>query len=44
MVPLDVFPATIDRERYESFLQLLCEGGVNLVRIWGGGLTEKDCF
>lgn len=44
MVPLDVFPAAIDSTRYENFLRLLREGGVNLIRIWGGGLTEKDCF
>lgn len=44
MVPLEVFPARLDEKRYGAFLTRLKEGGINLVRVWGGGLLEKDSF
>ena len=44
MVPLEVFPAQLDAARYDAFITCLKEGNVNLVRVWGGGLVEKDYF
>ncbi|MGN9840481.1 glycoside hydrolase family 2 protein [Nonomuraea sp. H19] len=43
-IPDDCFPARIDRDRYAARLAQACEAGVNLVRIWGGGLYESDDF
>lgn len=43
-VPLDSCPGTITRERYAQFLQQFKAAGVNLIRVWGGGLKEKDAF
>ena len=43
-VPLDACPGSITRERYELFLRQFHAAGVNLIRVWGGGLKEKDAF
>ena len=43
-VPLDACAGSITRERYELFLRQFQAAGVNLIRIWGGGLKEKDAF
>ena len=33
-----------DDERMEAEIRLLAESGVNLVRLWGGGIVESDRF
>lgn len=43
-VPLDACPGDITAERYRLFLQQFKDAGVNLIRVWGGGLKEKDAF
>ena len=43
-VPPDACPGAVTRERYELFLRRFKEAGVNFVRVWGGGLAEKDSF
>ena len=43
-VPPDACLGSITRERYETFLRRFQEAGVNFVRVWGGGLAEKDSF
>jgi beta-mannosidase len=43
-VPLDACPASSTRERYRVFLQQFKDAGVNLIRVWGGGLREKAAF
>ncbi len=43
-VPLDACPGSITRERYELFLRQFQAAGVNLIRVWGGGLKEKNAF
>ena len=43
-VPLDACPGSITRERYALFLRQFQMAGVNLIRVWGGGLKEKDAF
>jgi len=43
-VPADmIFPA-IDRARYDKLTDLALEANFNMLRIWGGGLYEKDDF
>ena len=31
-------------QRYRDWLQLLVDGNQNMIRIWGGGIYEPDCF
>lgn len=44
MTPLDHMYGTLRREDYERALFQAKNMGVNLIRIWGGGLTEKREF
>ncbi|WP_200307739.1 glycoside hydrolase family 2 protein [Streptomyces adelaidensis] len=43
-IPEDVFPSRITRERYRERLTQAAEAGVDLVRIWGGGIYESGDF
>ncbi|MBP6963942.1 MAG: hypothetical protein KBC96_06000 [Armatimonadetes bacterium] len=43
-VPADSMYGTVTAERYERLVRLAKEANVNLLRVWGGGLIEKDEF
>ncbi len=43
-VPPDMLFGRIDRTRYEKNIKLAKEANINLLRVWGGGLKEKDEF
>ncbi|MFI6435644.1 glycoside hydrolase family 2 protein [Streptomyces sp. NPDC050759] len=43
-IPDDVFPSRITRERYRERLGQAAEAGVDLVRVWGGGIYESEDF
>ncbi|MFJ2239432.1 glycoside hydrolase family 2 protein [Streptomyces sp. NPDC087859] len=43
-IPDDVFPSRITRERYRERLTQAAGAGVDLVRIWGGGIYESSDF
>ena len=43
-VPADVFPGKITRETYKRYFVMAKELGINLLRVWGGGLREKAAF
>ncbi|KUN69101.1 beta-mannosidase [Streptomyces canus] len=43
-IPDDVFPSRITRERYRERLGQAAGAGVDLVRIWGGGIYESEDF
>ena len=43
-IPADNIPTDITDQRYADWLDLLVEGGQNVVRIWGGGIYEPDVF
>ncbi|MBX9393704.1 glycoside hydrolase family 2 protein [Streptomyces sp. TRM72054] len=43
-IPDDVFPSRITRERYRRRLGQAAEAGVDLVRVWGGGIYESEDF
>ncbi|MCY1143251.1 glycoside hydrolase family 2 protein [Actinoplanes sp. Pm04-4] len=43
-IPDDIFPSRMTRERYALRLGQAAAAGVNLVRIWGGGIYESRDF
>jgi beta-mannosidase len=43
-IPDDAFPHRVTRERYATRLAQASDAGVNLVRVWGGGVYEDDAF
>ncbi|MFI5678885.1 glycoside hydrolase family 2 protein [Streptomyces cellulosae] len=43
-IPDDVFPSRITRERYRERLRQATDAGVDLVRVWGGGIYESEDF
>ncbi|MDO0910905.1 glycoside hydrolase family 2 protein [Streptomyces sp. DT2A-34] len=43
-IPDDVFPSRVTRERYRQRLRQAADAGVDLVRIWGGGIYESEDF
>ena len=43
-LPLDFLHTRVTPTQYRDYLQLLMAGGVNLLRIWGGGIVEHDAF
>lgn len=44
VTPLDHMYGCVDVERYKRLLTVAKSGYVNLVRVWGGGLIEKEEF
>ncbi len=43
-IPADAFPARQTPERYEQLLTSAVEANMNMIRVWGGGQYEHDCF
>ncbi|WP_217129280.1 glycoside hydrolase family 2 protein [Streptomyces sp. AC558_RSS880] len=43
-IPDDVFPSRVTPDRYRTRLRQAAEAGIDLVRIWGGGIYEDDAF
>ncbi|WP_107060107.1 glycoside hydrolase family 2 protein [Streptomyces sp. NRRL F-5123] len=43
-IPDDVLPTRVDAARYRRRLRQAADAGVDLVRVWGGGLYESDDF
>ena len=43
-VPADIFTGAIEDEKYIKMIRQAKEGNFNLLRVWGGGLYEKDVF
>ncbi|MBU2664851.1 glycoside hydrolase family 2 protein [Actinoplanes bogorensis] len=43
-IPDDIFPSRMTRERYALRLGQAAAAGVNLIRVWGGGLYESRDF
>uniref|UniRef100_A0AAU3GYA9 beta-mannosidase n=1 Tax=Streptomyces sp. NBC_01401 TaxID=2903854 RepID=A0AAU3GYA9_9ACTN len=43
-IPDDCFPARITRQRVSDRLDQALAAGVNLIRVWGGGIYESDDF
>jgi len=43
-IPDDAFPHRVTRERYAARLDQAERAGLNLLRVWGGGIYEADEF
>ena len=43
-IPVDVFPSRITAGRYRERLQQAAAAGIDLVRVWGGGIYEDEDF
>lgn len=44
LIPMDVFPARVTKEKMESIVQQMVLSNFNIVRIWGGGYYLEDYF
>ncbi len=42
-VPLSPFPGSVTEDEYRQVLSMYRDMNVNLIRIWGGGVLEKEC-
>ncbi len=42
--PLDMMYGTVDKACYDKMLCLAKNANVNLIRVWGGGIIEKEAF
>lgn len=40
----EIFPGIITRERYNDLLSLAKEANFNILRVWGGGIVNKEAF
>ncbi|MCX6173136.1 MAG: hypothetical protein NTZ27_00065 [Ignavibacteriales bacterium] len=43
-IPADSFLPRVTPEKYSALLKLAQEANINMVRVWGGGIYESDCF
>ena len=43
-IPCELWPATVKPDQYEFYLKKAKEANFNMLRIWGGGIYEKDLF
>jgi beta-mannosidase len=40
----EIFPGKITRRRYEELIELAVQANMNIFRIWGGGIINKESF
>lgn len=40
----EIFPGIMNSERYNQLLSLAVEANFNLLRVWGGGIVNKESF
>jgi beta-mannosidase len=43
-IPADSFPTRIPKEKYRQLLESVRDAHMNMLRIWGGGIYERDDF
>ncbi|HEY6738772.1 MAG TPA: glycoside hydrolase family 2 protein [Actinopolymorphaceae bacterium] len=43
-IPDDCFPSRVDADRYHARLRQTVDANIDLLRVWGGGIYEKDEF
>jgi beta-mannosidase len=44
MTPLDLMYGNVTNEKYDEIFFLLKKANINMVRVWGGGIIEKEYF
>ncbi len=43
-IPLDIMTGCITEEKYKSAIKMALDANFNCLRVWGGGIYEKDVF
>ncbi len=43
-VPPEIFPGIITKERYNELLDKAVDANLDMLRVWGGGIVNKDSF
>ena len=43
-IPADSFPTRISKAKYRQLLEAVRDTNMNMVRVWGGGIYERDDF
>lgn len=43
-IPADSFTPRITEAKYRKWLEMMVDGYQIMIRIWGGGIWEEDCF
>ena len=43
-IPQDNFPSRVPDEKYIQTIQTALDANMNMLRVWGGGIYEKDIF
>ncbi|NOX38874.1 MAG: glycoside hydrolase family 2 protein [Calditrichaeota bacterium] len=43
-IPADAFLPRVSAEKYRRLLQMARDAGMNMLRVWGGGVYETDVF
>lgn len=43
-IPADSFPTRITEEKYRQLLESIRDSNMNMVRVWGGGIYERNDF
>lgn len=43
-LPVDLLFGRPNKQNYEYLIRLAAESGINLLRVWGGGIVEKKIF
>ncbi len=43
-VPPEIFPGALTDKRYRELLELIVGANFNIVRVWGGGIVNKESF
>ncbi len=43
-VPVECFTGAVKDEKYKKLIGRAADGNINMLRVWGGGLYEKDVF
>ncbi len=43
-IPQDIFVDRVTPDHYEKLIQSAIDANMNMIRVWGGGIYEKDIF